>query len=229
MRGFDLIVPFAARQKEMPFLLEGAPETLPFAQALSGIMPEKFEHIFIALLAEDDRRLEMSPRIRESFAAHGWEKRLEIVSLPEATTCEAETIAETLERTGSRGSFWVKDPDNFFRAEPIPENVVTAFPLDALVRVNPQNKSYLAISDGDYILNIAEKRVIGRHFCTGGYGFAKSEEFLATFRRLKNLGRLYISHIIYRMLLDDILFRPLYVSDYQDWGSREDWLECNGQ
>ena len=223
MSSCDLIIPFAAKVRELSFLYSAAPEDMPFAEGISGIMPERFDNIVVAVLAEDDRRFEISPRLRDGFAVHGWQNKLQIISLEHPTECQAETIAKTLERIDRQGSFWVKDPDNFFKAEPIPENAVTVFPLDALSRVNPQNKSYLSISDGDYILNIAEKRIIGRYFCTGGYGFCDKSYFQEIFKRLKPLGKLYLSHIIYRMLLDGIPFRPLYVSDYRDWGSFEDW------
>ena len=229
MNNFDLIIPFAAKTAELAYLYRGAPEELPFVKGIKGLAPEKFDRIVVGILAADDQRFDLSSPLRAGFAAQGLGDKLQIVRLEQPTRSQAETIAETLKRLDRSGGFWVKDPDNYFRAEPIPGNAVTVFPLDALARVNPQNKSYLAISDGDYILNLAEKRIIGRYFCTGGYGFDDKNHFLETFDRLRGLGKLYLSHIIYRMLLDGVPFRPLYVSDYQDWGSLEDWQAANAK
>ncbi len=225
MSSFDLIIPFAAQQTQLSFLLQGEPDKVSFVQSVTGIHPERFNRIIVTLLAEDAGKWDLERRIREGFEAHNLTHKLTVLCLLTTTESQPETIAETLRQAEIDGAFWVKDPDNYFRADPIPDNVVTVFPLDALTHVNPQNKSYVSISDGEYILNLAEKRIIGRYFCTGGYGFSDNKAFLSAYEKLKPLGKLYLSHIIYQMLLDGILFRPLYVTDYQDWGTVNDWKE----
>lgn len=219
-----LLIPFAAPQTEPSYLLTDSADGMPFARSLSGLEPDAFSRVYVVLLKADDLRWGLAERIAAGFAAEKMAAP-EFLRLEHPTESQPATIAAALIALSVQGPFWVKDPDNYFRTEVVADNVVTAFPLDALTRVNPQNKSYLSISDADYVMNIAEKRIIGRYFCSGGYGFADAARFLAVFGGLEHLGRLYLSHIIYRMLLDGESFRPLYVEDYQDWGTREDWLE----
>ena len=218
-----LLIPFASPQTELSYLLTGDAAQISFIQALAGMDLGAFETICVILLKEDDRRWRSSERISAGFDAAGLTQP-DFLLLDHPTQSQPETIAAALIAFSIGGPFWVKDPDNYFKTEIVADNVITAFPLDALSIVNPQNKSYLSISDADYVMNIAEKRIIGRYFCSGGYGFADAEIFLKTFEKIKCFGHLYLSHVIYRMLLDNELFRPLYVSDYQDWGTREDWM-----
>ena len=50
--------------------------------------------------------------------------------------------------------------------------------------------------------------------------FEHAEDFCRYFELLSQYGdKLYISHIIYAMLLDNLTFRPLPVTDFYDWGN----------
>lgn len=73
-----------------------------------------------------------------------------------------------------------------------------------------------------YVTNIIEKSVIGHYISAGGYVF-NVNMFKAYYQRLRGYGRLYLSHLIYAMLLDKQSFRPIMVEDYKDWGTRNDW------
>ncbi len=219
-----LLVPFAAPQQELSYLLLGQPEKCAFRQSLTGFPKVAFNRICIIIQAVDDKRLGLSRILSELLTSLNLNCPTEIIRLDAQTSCQAETIAIALQKLRYDGPFWTKDPDNYFSCEVLPENVVTTFPLDGLTKVNPQNKSYLSISDDDYIMNIAEKRIIGRYFCTGGYGFESAKTFIKTYNSLPNVGRIYLSHVIYQMLLDGEQFRPIFVNNYRDWGTREDWL-----
>ena len=72
---------------------------------------------------------------------------------------------------------------------------------------------------------IIEKRILGRDFCAGGYFFEDSELFCKIFDDLKNYKPLYMSHIVYKALLDGHSFRPTKVNNYKDWGTLKDWRE----
>ena len=70
-----------------------------------------------------------------------------------------------------------------------------------------------------YITNIIEKRVIGHLINAGGYCFEDAEIFCRYFEKLMTQNeKLYLSHIVYAMLLDKIDFRPTIVEDFEDWG-----------
>ena len=218
-----LLIPFAAPQVKISYLLRGQPEKCAFRQSLTGFVPNAFTHIYTIIKADDDQRLGLTTILSAVFASLHLDCSTEIIRLEAPTSGQAETIAKALEILQYDGPFWTKDPDNFFPCEVIPENVVTVFPLDGLTNVNPQNKSYISISDDDYIMNIAEKRIIGRFFCTGGYGFESARNYLRTFQSMPVDEKIYLSHVIYQMLLDGEHFRPYYVSEYNDWGTEDEW------
>ena len=68
-----------------------------------------------------------------------------------------------------------------------------------------------------YVTNIIEKRVVSHFFSAGGYCFEDAQEFCSYYEKLKNHKSLYLSHVIYSMLLDKKIFRPILIDDYQDW------------
>ena len=99
-----------------------------------------------------------------------------------------------------------------------PETIYqTIYPLENLSWVNPQNKSYVAIDDMFYVTNIIEKRIISHFFSAGGYGFENSEEFCKYYELFVDKKGLYLSHIIYAMLLNKHIFRPSLAQNYQDF------------
>ena len=113
---------------------------------------------------------------------------------------------------------FVKEADCYFTADEIlPQNSVAIYALENLPIVDPQHKSYVAVDDMFYVTNIIEKRVVSHFFSAGGYCFEDADEFCRYYSRLKEYSPLYLSHIIYMMLLDKKIFRPILVEDYQDW------------
>ena len=74
-----------------------------------------------------------------------------------------------------------------------------------------------------------EKRVISNFFCSGAYGFEDAQEYLRNFNTLSHLKNLYISHIIYQMLLEDKAFSAAVCTDYSDWGTLKDWNRYKAQ
>lgn len=104
-----------------------------------------------------------------------------------------------------------------FHAKLCRENSVAIYPLENLSWVNPQNKSYVAIDDMFYVTNIIEKRIISHFFSAGGYGFENCEEFCKYYEQFVNKKGLYLSHVIYAMLLNKHIFRPSLAQNYQDF------------
>ena len=80
----------------------------------------------------------------------------------------------------------------------------------------------MAVDDMYYPTNIIEKNVVGHYISAGGYLISDTETYLRYYNKLRNHGRLYLSHIIYAMLLDKKSFRPMLVEDYKDWGTIND-------
>lgn len=137
--------------------------------------------------------------------------------LDKPTATQAETIVRTISQEKITGSVFIKDADCFFSAEVLPENGVAVYPLEQLELVDPRHKSYVAVDDMQHITNIIEKRVVSHLFNAGGYCFEDIETFLKAYDKCASLGSIYLSHLIYAMLLDGESFRPIQVKKYNDW------------
>lgn len=52
---------------------------------------------------------------------------------------------------------------------------------------------------------------------------------ISVYDKIEELKNLYVSRIIYQMLLDDIVFIKSDVKEYCDWGTLEDWNKYKSQ
>jgi hypothetical protein len=149
--------------------------------------------------------------------------RTEFVLLSAPTRHQPETIARGIVQGKIRGPIYIKDCDNFFRDTPTPCNQVACYDLHLIEKVNARSKSYIEVNGDGFVVNIVEKKVIGSKFCTGGYSFASESEYMKYFDRLSNEPDLYLSHIIFEMILNNVAFSCSDVSDYVDWGTIKEW------
>lgn len=218
-----LIVPIAAdkadyaRRLPQPFTLDEE-GTMYCVRAITGLPLDKMADIYFVILSEHDDRFMLSERLKMQFRKHHL-TNAHVTVLDKPTSCQAETVARAIEMNGIEGTIFIKDADCFFTADEIlSQNGVAIYPLENLPIVDPQHKSYVAVDDMFYVTNIIEKRVVSHFFSAGGYCFADAKEFCSYYDNLKNYSPLYLSHIIYAMLLDKKIFRPIEIDDYEDWG-----------
>ena len=68
-----------------------------------------------------------------------------------------------------------------------------------------------------YITNIIEKRIVSHYFTAGGYSFNSADTYCRYYERLQQQSGLYLSHIIYAMLLEGHTFRPVLTKEYEDF------------
>lgn len=226
----NLIVPIAADKPEwnniIPYMFDIHPlGNLMVFESIKGMNLKNFDHIYISILGKHEKLFGLKAMLKQQFTVAGLAEKLRVVILEKPTRSQPETIAKTIEQKKIKGNILIKDADNSFECRPIRENTIGIFPLDALERVNPADKSYVALDDSMYVTNIIEKKIIGRYFCAGAYGFKSAEIFMEYYKKLAHYDTLYLSHIIYAMLLDQITFRPFTVKNYIDWGTRKEWLE----
>ena len=88
--------------------------------------------------------------------------------------------------------------------------------------VDPQNKSYVVVDDMFYITNIIEKKIISHYFNAGGVCFENVDDFCKYYNQVSKYGdKIYVSHVIYSMLLDKKVFRPILVENYEDFGNEK--------
>lgn len=227
-KPLTLIVPFAADRQEyeqvMPYLFNFAEDGISLCiKSIQGLELSKFQHIYFVLLGKLARRYNLSElleiQLRKLNLANA-----RIVMLEQPTSSQAETVYQCIRQKQITGSVFIKDPDGFFACDFTQTNGIAIYPLDKLDLVSPQNKSYVAVDDQFYITNIIENKIVSRYFNAGGYLFEDAETYCRYYSTLHGYGQIYLSHIVYAMLLDKIPFRPFEAKDYRDWGNRKLYL-----
>ncbi len=218
--SFSLIVPAAANKAEfanhLPPVFHLNDKGIPLClEALTSLDTSQFSAIYITVLREHDELYGLSALLGFQLKRLGLNKA-QVVVLETPTESQAETLYETIRLKGITGPVFFKDADCSFQAEIFPHNGVVVYPLENLSRVNPQHKSYVAVDDMLYITNIIEKRVIDHYFTAGGYCFDNAETYCEYYKRYAGKKGLYLSHIVYAMLLDKHIFRPFIAKDYTD-------------
>jgi len=223
-----IVIPAAGKSTRFPqmrpkWLLTHPNGQLMVVEALKGLPLASADTVTLVVLKKHIDEYGCLRGVRSAFREAFPALRLTVVQLEEETKSQPETVARAIETLGLRGPIFIKDTDNFFRAPLRPGNFVCTYRLDRTDRIRPGNKSYVTTKADGSIDDIAEKRIIGHSFCAGGYGFESAEQFLATFRRLEHSSDLYVSHIVYAMLLDGVRFLETPVEAYLDWGTLDDW------
>ncbi len=226
--SFNLIIPVAADRPEYdlkkPYWMDIHPAgNLMLYETISGFKLEQFDKIYITMLKKHVEQYQFDNFINRQFEELGLRNKLKLVLLDASTRNQPETVAQTIQKENIQGGIVIKDADNRFECDIKPGNFVCTYPLDALKNVNPADKSYISIDDNSFITNIVEKKIISRWFCCGAYGFEESYLFLEYFKKYEKLDKLFISHLIYAMLLDKVIFHPVGISNYTDWGSVREW------
>ena len=217
-----LIVPIAANNAEYAHKLpkpfrQDDEGTMLCVKAITGLPMDVIQDIYFVILKEHDQRFMLKEQLEMQFRKYRL-ANAHVTILDEPTASQVETVARAIELNGVTGLVFIKDADCYFTTDEIlPQNGVAIYPLENLPIVDPQHKSYVAVDDLFYVTNIIEKRVVSHFFSAGGYCFEDATEFCRYYDRLKNYSPLYLSHVIYSMLLDKKIFRPIQIEDYQDW------------
>ncbi|GAM63813.1 hypothetical protein JCM19232_2223 [Vibrio ishigakensis] len=224
---FSLLLPVAGRSSRFPnmrpkWLLTMPDGKLMLEKSIEGLNLDKFDNIIVICLREHLDKYVNEQFIIDSFEAATGRKPL-LCILEEATSSQSETIYAALTQTGIEGSIFIKDCDNIFSCEPQPINSVATINLNDIELVDAKNKSYVEVNSLGVISNIVEKNVISNSFCCGGYGFESVTEFKSTFESISSDEEVYISHIIYKMLLNGKEFREVHASNYTDWGTLREY------
>jgi hypothetical protein len=222
-----LLLPVAGRSSRFAgtrpkWMLTMPDGRLMIEQSVEGLSLSSFDRVIVVALAEHVEKYtslaRMTTLLKKSICEH-----VEILLLDEATASQVETIAVALKKAAVVGDFFVKDCDNTFQVVYAGGNVVAVVDLHSVAKVNAANKSYVQTDPLGLVKNIVEKHVISNFFCCGGYGFASVETFLAHWHRLKNHENLYLSHVIFSMIMEGVEFQTLNAGAYCDWGTLDDF------
>jgi len=226
----DLIITAAGQSTRFPdsrpkWLLTHPQGNLMVAESIKGLPYDDFEEIHMVVLKEHLETYGCESGIKDAFGILGIRGKLRLVILEEPTKNQPETVSKCLSITGRQVSFLIKDTDNYFESKDIIPNSIMTYDLMRMNNVNASNKSYVEKNEKGLITNILEKQIISSEFCCGGYSFASPSEFQKNFEEIKHHDDLYLSHVVFQMILNDIAFTTSPVEEYFDWGTKKDWDE----
>jgi len=221
----NLILPVAGESSRFPdmkpkFLLTHPNGNLMIMEAIKGLNLNKVERIVIIGLEEHEEKYEFSEDLKKEFSSH----RVDIHLLKNKTKNQPETVYEGIKRSKLKGSILIKDCDNYFELKDYHNNnFIAVADLQKQDKINASNKSYVNIGSKNTVVNIIEKEIISNVFCCGVYHFENVNEYLSYYKELADYEHLFLSHIIYKMILDKKVFFTKEVKNYIDWGTIEDW------
>lgn len=190
------------------------------AEAIRGL--RGYDKLLVAMRQDHVDQYCLS-NIEREFSQAGF-PRAEIVMIPE-TNSQVETIMAALAVGEVKGAFTIKDCDNSFKLtlDRI-DNAVAVVGLGSCGLIVPGNKSYVRLKQMYWVEEIAEKKVISDLFCCGAYTFNDAD----LFRYYVNGYDIddpasYVSDVIAAAIRDGEEFRIQHATDYQDWGTEDDW------
>lgn len=197
-------------------------------EAIKGLPLKDFDRVVVVALKEHQEKYTFVKHLLTELSAIT--NNVEMCILDNPTKNQPETVCVAIKQANITGSIYIKDCDNFFTLNNIPTyNSISTVDLSLVPEVKIENKSYIKLGQNNTVANIAEKKIISNTFCCGGYFFEDAEDFVDYYGQLKNNENLYISHIIYNMILDNVIFFTNECTNYLDWGTLEDWQKYCSQ
>jgi hypothetical protein len=223
-----LLLPVAGKSSRFPgmrpkWLLTMPDGRLMIEKSIEGIRLECFNKIVIICLKEHLEAY-LSKEGMEQIAQGIDSSRVSYCILQSPTKSQSETVRVAIEMLRIEGPIFIKDCDNYFKFEYQGGNEIATLDLHNIELVDAKNKSYVSLDALGRVTNIAEKSVISNKFCVGGYGFESAREFANYYDELgSSENELYVSHVIYSMILTGKLFHAKEVSEYIDWGTLREY------
>ena len=224
----NLILPVGGLSSRFPgmkpkWLLTHPNGNLMIIEALKGLQLDKFDSIYLICIKEHYEKYKFEEGVKKQFESIGCLNKFNIVVLDNLTDSQPETVYLGIKKANIKGQIYIKDSDNYFIENTSKGNFVSNFDLNDMALVHAKNKSYVMVNDQGIITNIVEKRVVSSLFNVGGYGFESADTFCEYYEKLQNEDNLYVSHIIFSMILDGHNFSSSKVKDYTDWGTLKEW------
>ena len=222
----SLIIPVAGQSSRYPgmrpkWLLTMPDGSLMIEKSISLFDLSKFNKIIIIALKQHVTNFS-SPKILKNILKKNLSKKVDLILLEKPTTCQAETVMKGLQIAKLNGGILIKDADNAFDQKMSKKNLnrISVINTKKIDLIDAKNKSYISFDKIGKVTNIVEKKVISDYFCTGSYEFKSSLEFISyTKSCLKISSNVYISDVIYSMILDNHTFSYTEAFDYIDWGT----------
>ncbi|HLD80378.1 MAG TPA: hypothetical protein VJA40_00020 [archaeon] len=232
-----LVLPVAGRTSRFggarpKWLLTHPRGTLMITESIRGLNPRQFGKIVVIALESHEKDHEFSKALAgELVEEYSLDKSaVKVVLLQKETSSQAETVFEGVKQAKISGPVLVKDSDNYFHLEKLPEgNWVSVVNLDKSGPYVLQDKSYVRASENLLVKEIVEKKIVSNLFCCGGYYFEDAKDFNDYFVKLKGDSVKYLSQVVQRMVAEGKDFQALEAGSFEDWGTREDWVRFKGK
>jgi len=224
----NLIVPMAGSSSRFPnmkpkWMLTHPNGRFMVVEAISGLNLNDFARVFFLCLKEHEEKFHFTKGFKEELDESPVAGKYEIIYLERPTAHQSETVSLAIQMKKIEGPVFVKDSDNYFKATYKGDNTVCYFDLNLSGLIQPKNKSYIELDVQGFVSNIIEKNVISSQFCVGGYGFSEANDFIRFLSKINSDKEIYLSNVIFQMILSDIKFHAQLVKEYKDWGTLEDW------
>jgi hypothetical protein len=201
--------------------------------SLEGFLSDDIETINVIITDEVLKEFNLPEDIVERIL--GYDKRLRVIKLPGASPSQLQTVFRGVTQGGVTGPIVVKDCDNSFKMRQRPLDLGNAV---ALVKVGQDDDIRRLGAKGFAVVNentqpdptvacLVEKRVASPYVCAGAYFFSSAAELVANVATMAGAG--YMSEAINKMGRRDRRFRAAEVTDYEDWGTGQEWAEYCGK
>lgn len=222
-----LILPVAGDSSRFPgtrpkWLLTHPNGNFMFYESLRGLDLSGVKEILLIAREDHAEKYKIEEAVRRQFAVGEIRLPYRVVIIP-PTRSQPQTVALGIQHAGVTGPIFIKDSDNYFETRVQEGNRICTMDLNLVALIDAANKSYVERDGEGRVTNIVEKQVISNTFCVGGYGFARAEDFLAGFAALKDTEGIYVSHVIYSLLLRGTMFESQPVEVFNDWGTLKEW------
>ena len=222
----NLILPVAGKSSRYPnmrpkWLITMPDGKLMIEKSISKFNLKIFDKIYVIALSEHLKKYVNKKNLIHSLKKN-ISSKIYLVELKRPTSCQAETVNLAIQKAKIKGGIVIKDCDNIFKSkfDKKPSNKIMVLNLNSADLIEAKTKSYVTFDKLKKIQNIVEKKVISDFFCCGAYSFKSSLDFLRYSKKLLLKSKdVYISHVIYEMILNKHIFRSQEVEEYIDWGT----------
>ncbi len=196
-------------------------------EALRNFDFESVDKVYFGFLNEHIEEYNCRDAIDMCIEELGIKNKAEVVILDKRTDNQPHTVYEVIQKASIKGQIIIKEVDNRFKYKVKDGNFMCYYDLNKTTSINPSNKSYITIGKDGCITDLVEKKVISSTFGCGSYSFEDSKQYCNYFEHMYGDSSkiLFLSDIIKKMVFDGIKFKSILVSDYIDWGTKEDWFD----
>jgi len=219
-----LIIPCAGKSSrfttELPkWLLEQPNGNMMVYASILGLPLQTFDRIILVALKKHLTDVSVT-KIYKQFESL---TQFELLQLDDDTESASDTVSQCILKSNVSSSIFIKDSDAYFKIDKVNPNEVCTHSLNDCKNITPGNKSYIKKNDNGEISTIIEKSVISADFCCGLYSFDSAQEFVDVYKSIQQDNEIYISHVIFKMLLNGKKFKNRETIGFIDWGTQEDW------